>query len=53
MDPYKTNTDEFQQIQSIGSMREAKVGLKTAILSARLGQSNADFGVFGMNQGSK
>jgi hypothetical protein len=33
MDPYKTDTEEFQQIQSIGSMEEAKNCLKFAMLS--------------------
>jgi hypothetical protein len=33
MGPFKTDTDEFQQMQSIGSMEEAKNCLKMAMLS--------------------
>jgi hypothetical protein len=33
MDPYKTDTDEFQQIQSPGSMGDGKICLKVAMLS--------------------
>jgi hypothetical protein len=32
MDPYKTDTDEFWRMQSIGSMQEAKHCLRIALM---------------------
>jgi hypothetical protein len=50
---YMTDTDEFQQIQSIGSMEEVQNCLKMAMLSVSVWaclvqQFITDFGMFGM-----
>jgi hypothetical protein len=50
--PYKTDTDEFQLMQSIGCMEDAKQCLIFPVLCGP-GQFQADFGSFGMKEGPK
>ena len=51
----KVGTDAFQQIQPTGSMEDSMNCLKDAMLSvgALPGETQDDFGVFGVKEGSK